>query len=154
MRKFMALVTAVLIVLGLSSGFVMAKEEIYRWVDKDGVVHFGARADAPADAEPVKINKNPDYTPAEPQQSSDPTSQEPSYAQQQREERTRQRQEVAQKKAELAKKCDRHRQVVAELEPRPRVIVEQEDGSVVRMDDNERLKRLKASQDFIAKNCN
>lgn len=153
MRNTIVFVTAVLMVLGLSSSFVLAKEDIYRWVDKDGVVHFGNRADAAADAEAVEIKKSPDSVPADPQQSSDPANQTPSYAQQQREERAEKKKEMAQKKAELSKECDWHRQMVAQLEPHPRVIIEQEDGTVVRMDDNDRLKHLKTSKDFIAKNC-
>lgn len=156
MRNIMVFFTVVLISLGLSSGLVLAKEDIYRWVDKDGVVHFGNRAEAAANAEPVKITKAPEYTPtpAEPAQPSDPASQVPSYAQKQREARAQMRKEAAEKKAELTKECNAHRKLVASLEPRPRVIVEQEDGSIVRMDDNVRLKQLKTSKDFIAKNCN
>lgn len=153
MRNAIVFITIVLLVLGISSNMVLAKEDIYRWVDKDGVVHFGTRADAAADAELVKILKPPQHSTPEAEQPSDPAGASPSYAQQLRDERTEKRKETAERRAELDKECAWHRQVLADLEPRPRVIVEQEDGSVVRMDDNERLERIKNSKDFIAKNC-
>lgn len=154
MRNVIVFITIVLMVSGISSNTVLANEDIYRWVDKDGVVHFGNRSDAAADAEPVKIRKSPEVSTVEPEQFADPPGQSPSYAQQLRDERAKHKKDQAAIKAELDKECAWHRQVLASLEPRPRVLVEQEDGTVVRMDDNERVERIQNSKDFIAKNCN
>ena len=153
MRNVIVFITIVLLVLGISSNMVLAKEEIYRWVDKDGVVHFSNRADATADAEPVDIRKSPEYSPVEPQQSSDPAGQSPSYAQQRRDERSQKKKEMAERRAELDKECALNRELLAKLEPMPRVLVEKEDGTVVRMDDNDRIEQVNKSKDFIAKNC-
>ena len=49
--------------------------------------------------------------------------------------------------------CKNNRERVATLEPVTRVLYEQEDGSVVRMDDNDRLEKLAESKAFIAENC-
>ena len=57
------------------------------------------------------------------------------------------------KEEEITALCDQHRRVVAQLQPMPRVIVEQEDGTVTRMDDNDRLEKLRESKTFLAENC-
>ncbi len=50
--------------------------------------------------------------------------------------------------------CERSRRVVAKLEPMTRVLVRQDDGTVIRMDDNDRMERLSEEKAFIAENCN
>ena len=81
------------------------------------------------------------------------TEAQPSYAQQLRDERAENRRISADKQREIIDLCERHRQVEATLEPMPRVIVQNEDGSVERMDDNVRLEKLAVSKAFIAENC-
>jgi hypothetical protein len=158
MRIATGFIVVVLLAIGISAGTAIANEEIYRWVDENGVVHFGNRAQAGPNAELVKVQKSPppviESQEAESQvQAAEPAADQPSYAQQRREERARLKQEAAIKREELAKECDFHRQVIARLEPMPRVIVEKSDGTVERMDDQERLDRLRESQEFVAKNC-
>ena len=150
--------------LALSSSMVMAEEKIYRWVDADGVVHFGEQPNGQFNSEEVKVSKEPAHTPAATQPASadtgagtmdgeaKPEDAEPSYAQQRRDQRAKQRKEAAKKKQELAASCDLHKNLVAQLEPMTRVIVEREDGSNERMDDQERLRQLKKSKVFIAEN--
>ena len=141
--------------LVLSTTNVTAKDEIYRWVDENGVVHFGDRADAPAVAEVVEIQKNPATAqPDSGSASTQTTEAQPSYAQQLREERARDYQLREARKQEISKLCEQHQQIVATLEPMPRVIVQKQDGSVERMDDNVRLEKLAVSKAFIAENCN
>ena len=49
--------------------------------------------------------------------------------------------------------CEQARVAVAKLEPMPRVMVTQADGSTIRMDDNDRLEKLGEAKKFIADNC-
>jgi hypothetical protein len=152
---FMAiLVTA----LGFSAPDAVAKDEVYRWVDEDGVVHYSNLPGEQDNAEPVTIRKSrglsnqPASTPA----AADPTQLEepqPSYAQQQRDERARIRKEAALRSQEIAAGCAQRRQLVAQLEPSTRVMITLEDGSVIRMDDNERLETLAEAKDYIAEKC-
>lgn len=155
--------TFILVVtLTLSTTLLMAEEKIYRWVDADGVVHFGDQPNDKFDSEQIEVKKGPEYVPSAPQQASagtetttgaDSGDEEVSYAQQRRDLRAKQRQEAAEKKQEVAARCEMHQKLVTQLEPMTRVIVQREDGSVERMDDNERLAQLKKSKDFIAENC-
>lgn len=148
--------TVLIAILTLAPTQTVAEEEIYRWVDKDGVVHFGNRPEGHEDAEVVNIAPTPGDNPkADPVSSpvfdSDP---EPTYAQKLRDERAQARKEAAQKQAVIDAQCETARERVATLEPFPRVIIEKEDGSVVRMDDNDRLEKLAESKAFVAENCN
>jgi hypothetical protein len=155
MRIASIFTSVLLAALLLSTLQSMAQEEIYRWVDKDGVVHFGDQPGEQVDAELVEI-KAPPENPAQPYSEPKPTdtdNSEPSYAQQQRDERARKRKEAEQRKAESEFLCAQARQVEAKLEPMPRVIVTREDGSTYRMDDNDRLEKLAKAKQLIAENC-
>lgn len=157
MMRIATFFVAVLIAtLTLSTTQAVAEEEIYRWVDKDGVVHFGNRPEGHKDAEVVDVEKAPAYDPQ-----SDPASSsvfdsdpEPTYAQKLRDERAQGRKKAAEKQEEMDGLCDTARKRVATLEPFTRVLLEKEDGSVTRMDDNDRLEKLNESKAFIAENCN
>jgi hypothetical protein len=145
----------VLAVLLIPTSHLVAQDEIYRWVDKDGVLHFGDQLGEQADAELVEIQPPPEninnpYT--EPSSAEDDDS-EPSYAQRQRDERARKRQEAAQREEYDAFVCDQARKIKAEVEPMPRVIVTREDGTSYRMDDNDRLQKLAEANRLIAEHC-
>jgi hypothetical protein len=143
-------------ILALSTTQTVAEEQVYRWVDKDGVVHFEPRPEGHADAEVVELMKAPDYDSQSNPEPSSPyvTDPQPSYAQKQRAERERGRKEAAEKQKEMDVLCKNNRDRVATLEPSTRVIIRLEDGSVTRMDDNDRLEKLDESKAFVAENCN
>lgn len=154
MRITTKLIAIAFATIALSSAIVMAEEEVYRWVDENGVVHFGNRPDSNVDAEIVKLKKSPAHTATAPEPPSETMEeQEPSYAQQLRDERALRKKEAAEKRKVVEAECDYHRQRLAKLEPTTRVIIHKEDGSVERMDDNERVKKVRESKDFISKNC-
>lgn len=156
MRVTTIFLTLLFATLTLSTTTVLAEEKIYRWVDENGVVHFGNRPEGHGNAETVELPPPPAV---EPQAAPEPTSPydanpEPSYAQILREERAKSREEAAEKRKETEVMCQKHRERVAKLEPFTRVIYEQEDGTAIRMDDNDRLELLAESKAFIAENCN
>lgn len=158
MRITYILMAVLITTLGVSAMNAVARDEVYRWVDEDGVVHFSALPGEHADAVPVKIRKSmsvssqPSSTPA-PEGTSPLEEPQPSYAQQQRDERAKHRKEAAEKQRDIAAGCEQRRQIVARLEPSTRVMVRLEDGSVTRMDDNERLETLAEAKDYIAGKC-
>ena len=158
MRIAIIFMTVLIGALGLSATDALAKDEVYRWVDEDGVVHFDDLPGKQAGAEPVKIRKSPGVSnqassspaPADANQQEEP---QPSYAQQQRDERAKNRREAAEKKSAIDAGCEQRRQIVATLEPSTRVMVKLEDGTVTRLDDNERLESLAEAKDYIAEKC-
>ena len=143
-----------IVVLVLSATNAVAKNEVYRWVDENGVVHFGDRPDGQTNAEQVDIQKSPiSSTLSSPPPVSTNTIQEPSYADQLRDERAEKRREAAERQQAIAQGCAQRRQLVAQLEPSPRVMVQLEDGTVTRLDDNERLETLDEAKAYIAEKC-
>jgi hypothetical protein len=153
--RIATILTAVFIsILVLSATDAIAENEIYRWVDENGVVHFGDRPGGQAKAEKIDIPESRinSTQPASVTASGD-TSQQPSYAQQHRDERAANRKEAAEKQKALEADCPQRRQLVAQLEPSTRVMVTYEDGTVIRMDDNDRLEKLNEAKAFIAENC-
>ena len=165
MRAAMNWTGILVVALVLSSSIVMAEEKIYRWVDADGVVHFGDQPNDKFDSQEVTVRKGPENIPVETQAmptetgaeseavNTEAKDDEPSYAQQRRDARAKQRKEAEKKKQEIAASCELHQKLVEQLEPMTRVIVQREDGTVERMDDNERIAQLKKSKEFIAENC-
>ncbi len=147
-------VTVLMIALVLSASNAVAENEVYRWVDENGVVHFGDRPDGQTNAEQVDIQKSPiSSTLSSPPPVSSNTNQQPSYADQLRDERAEKRREAAERQQAIAEGCAQRRQVVAQLEPHTRVIMQLEDGTVTRMDDNERLETLGEAKAYIAEKC-
>ena len=137
--------------LALSARDAAAENEIYRWVDKNGVAHF---SDMPPDrtvSEQVTLPQSKVGTIA-PATQTQPEPQ-PSYAQQIRDERAEKRLVSKENEKIIAEACAQRRKLVSQLEPSPRVIIRYEDGKVSRMDDNERLEMLAEAKTYIAANC-
>lgn len=154
MRIATILMTVFISILVLSATDAIAEDEIYRWVDENGVVHFGDRPGGQAGVEKIdipesRINRTQPASVAAPGD----TSQQPTYAQQQRDERAANHKEAAEKQKALEAGCPQRRQLVAQLEPSTRVMVTYEDGTVIRMDDNDRLEKLNEAKAYIAENC-
>jgi hypothetical protein len=135
-----------------------AEDEIYRWVDENGVVHFGDRPPANAEADQVSIqtSKISNTAPPSDSNSADPyasSASEPSVAQQLRDARAEKRAEAAEKEKIVAEACAQRRTIVSQLEPSTRVMVQLEDGTVARMDDDVRLETLNEANAYISANC-
>jgi hypothetical protein len=153
--RIATILTAVFIsTLLLSAMDAIAEDEIYRWVDENGVVHFGNRPGGQAGAEKIDIPEShiSNTRPASASAQADEI-QQPSYAQQRRDERAKIHKEAAEKEQAIAAGCEQRRQLVAQLEPSTRVMVRLEDGTVTRMDDNKRLETLGEAKAYIAENC-
>ena len=141
--------------LVLLAAQAVANDEIYRWVDENGVVHFGDRPDGQTNSEVIEIKSDPGTSvPAySAPTATDSSQQEPSAAQQIRIDRAEKRKEAAEKQEAIAAGCEQRHQLVAQLEPSTRVIVEYEDGTIGRLDDNERLETLAEAKAYIAEKC-
>ena len=142
----------------------VAGSEVYRWVDEQGVVHFGDRA--PEGTQATTINVKPNTVElvqpashANPETGAEPpvdgaTAPELSYAQQRRQDRTERRKLAAEEASTMEAQCAIMRRQKETVEPSTRVMVNDENGGVRRLDDNERMEALQQANDFLAKNCN
>lgn len=135
-----------------------AQDEVYRWVDENGVVHFGDRAPQQQEAEVIAIPQTSGISPQpasspEPAEATGEEEPQPSAAQQARDARAEARQKREEEAKVTAKACETAREVISQLEPSPRVNVTHEDGTVTRMDDNDRLEKLAEAQAYVAEHC-
>ena len=138
-----SLIASALIVL--MSTPVMAAQ-VYKWVDAQGVTHFGAQP--PEGQQATSINTTiapaPAAIPAKlPQVGVD-------EEQQAIDEKVKK--EVAAKEAERKQYCEKMRTNLAQLENNPR-LREEVNGEVRRLDENERQKRIAEAKKAIAENC-
>ena len=132
----------------------IAGENVYRWVDEDGNLHFGDKPPEQADVEKINVRKDRSAgLEVAPEPGEPPTAQQPSYAQQLREQRALERKEYAKKQVAIAKGCEQRLAVKAQLEPKPRVMVTTEQGEVYRMNDDDRIKELATINEYLDKNC-
>ncbi|MDH1008232.1 DUF4124 domain-containing protein [Pseudomonas nicosulfuronedens] len=133
---------------------VMAAQ-VYKWVDAQGITHFGAQP--PEGAEAAKVNTN--TAPPKPGSNFPPpaaikSTLPPSEDEKQKAADEKVRQEVAQQDAERLKQCDKLRTDVAQLKNNPRIRVDDGNGDLRRISEEERQERIATSEKSIRENCN
>ncbi|MFZ3207017.1 MAG: glycosyltransferase [Pseudomonadales bacterium RIFCSPLOWO2_02_FULL_63_210] len=143
MRR-MILTSSLLLALSASA---MASQ-VYKWVDAQGVTHFGAQPPQGQQATTINTATPPAKT-AEP--AATPTF-ESSADPEQAAIDEKVKQEIATQEAERKKYCQTVRTNLAQLENNPRVRVEV-DGEVRRLNEEERQQRISEAKQAITKNC-
>ncbi|WP_217475107.1 DUF4124 domain-containing protein [Stutzerimonas stutzeri] len=133
------------LLLVLSSS-VMAGQ-IYKWVDAQGVTHFGAQPPQGQSAEAINT-----ATPAPRPAAPEPVAATPSSETEQHEIDRKVKQQVAEQEAERKRYCVTLRTNLAQLQNNPRVRVEEE-GEVRRLNEEERQARIAETQQKIADTC-
>ncbi len=133
---------------------VMAAQ-VYKWVDAQGITHFGAQPPEGTDAATVNTNTAPPKPSSNfpPPAAAMPTL-PPSADEKQKAADEKVRQEVAQQEAERAKQCQQLRTDVAQLKNNPRIRVDDGNGDLRRISEEERQERIAASEKSIRENCN
>ncbi len=122
--------------------------QVYKWVDAQGVTHFGAQP--PQDQPATSINTaTPPAKPATPKAAatfdSEPDSEQKAIDQ-------KVKQQVAAQEAERKKYCETVRTNLAQLENNPRLRVEV-DGETHRLKEEERQQRISDAKKAIVDNC-
>jgi hypothetical protein len=155
------MLSAMGLVFSLALATSAVAQTIYRWVDAEGVVHFGAEPPRGVDATLVNTSAPSgglgvaaeDIRGPGVKATAQGTETGISYAEQQRRERAERQQKARQKQAERQSRCAAMENQLAVLEPSPRVLIEDENGNPVRMDDNDRLARLEEARKYLSENC-
>jgi len=160
MRIIITLTTVITISLAFYAANAAATDEVYRWVDENGVVHFQNQPPANTEAEQLEFDNRPttgdQASPYSTLTIDEPAGEppEPNRAQQLRDERAKKRLQRIEDQEITEAACTQRRKFVEEMEPSTRVMVKYHDtGEVVRLDDNKRLEILDEAKSFIAKNC-
>ncbi|PKL99823.1 MAG: DUF4124 domain-containing protein [Gammaproteobacteria bacterium HGW-Gammaproteobacteria-9] len=128
-------------------GNVMAAQ-VYKWVDAQGVTHFGAQPPQGQQVETV----NTVTAPAKPAATPQSVEQDEAEADQSNIDR-KVKQQVAAQEAERKRYCETMRTNLAQLQNNPRVRVE-DNGETRRLTEEERQSRINETRDKIAENCN
>jgi hypothetical protein len=137
-------------------GLIQAAE-IYKWVDENGVLHFGDRPPPLAQATAESINPQLESAGVGPGGAPDAglevNEQGQTLARQRREAISQAQQETRLSQEQLNSACDHHRKELARFEPARRITYTNDDGEVVRLDDNQRLALIETSRGFIDQYC-
>jgi hypothetical protein len=133
---------------------VMAAQ-VYKWVDAQGITHFGAQPPEGTDAATVNTNSAPPKASSNfpPPAAAKPVL-PPSEDEKQKAADEKVRQEVAQQEAERLKSCDKLRTDLAQLKNNPRIRVDDGSGELRRITEEERQARIATSEKGIRENCN
>jgi hypothetical protein len=137
--------------------------EVHTWTDENGVVHFSDAPRASGKSQTLEVeeiyrpgtteaysgSESPDSKEAEGGQAETP----PSTAQQRRDNIARERQERRENQAVTEQMCKLHKDRLARVEPARRVMYTNDEGELIRMDDDERMALVDESREFISKNC-
>lgn len=142
--RFMFLAGGLLLAL---CGNVMAAQ-VYKWVDAQGVTHFGAQPPQGQQVETVNTVTAPAKSTTMPA----PVVEDETEVDQQSIDRKVKRQ-VAEQEAERKRYCETMRTNLAQLQNNPRVRVE-EKGETRRITEEERQARITETRGKIAENCN
>ncbi|MDO9624444.1 MAG: DUF4124 domain-containing protein [Pseudomonas sp.] len=143
MRR-MILTSSLLLALSASA---MASQ-VYKWVDAQGVTHFGAQPPQGQQATTINTASPPPKT-AKPEAA--PTFESIADPEQAAIDESVKR-AVATQEAERKKYCESTRTNLAQLQNNPRVRVEV-DGEVRRLNEEERQQRISEAKQAIIKNC-
>ncbi|KJH79977.1 DUF4124 domain-containing protein [Pseudomonas sp. KSR10] len=137
------------LLLALSSS-VMAGQ-VYKWVDAQGVTHFGAQPPQGQSAETLNTATPPPRPAAA--EAAAPVESEPAGESEQRKIDRQVKQQVAEQEAERQRYCTTLRTNLAQLQNNPRVRVE-EKGEVRRLNEEERQARISETRQKITETCN
>ncbi|SDI09439.1 DUF4124 domain-containing protein [Pseudomonas panipatensis] len=142
------------LMLALSAPVMAA--QVYKWVDAQGVTHFGAQPPEGTRAAPVNTNvaQPPSGFPLPPAKATPAPAPQPTASDKQKAVDEKVRQEVAQQEAERAKYCDNLRLNLAQLKNNPRVRIAESNGDMRRMPEEERQARITQAEQDLQKNCN
>jgi len=146
---FSVLVTCFFSMIGAGT---VQSQQMYKWTDKDGVIHFSETPPADQQAESSNIPSGPPLMGQAPVTDSSVDGM-PSAAQQRREEISQNREQTQSEAMIIEAQCMAKQAEVARLEPNRRVFYTDENGETVRMDDQKRVDQVAAAKEFIRKNC-
>lgn len=142
------MIIACSVLLALSTGAMAG--QIYKWVDAQGNVHFGAQPPEGTQAAEV----NPNISQPKLGAKAKPATAEKTADAEQEGIDQKVRQDVAKQEEERKKYCETMRTNLAQLKNNPRVRVEDEDkGEMRRLTEEERQARIAESEKAIAENC-
>ena len=166
---YRSIVSLIIVMTGalVTNPHAFADDAVFRWVDEDGIVHFGDRVPEGVNAVEFTLKPNRvELTGSETSAGSSPDPEtavdaganargeaELSNAEQRRQSRAERRQKYTADKQKMESQCETMRRQKEFIEPHPRVLVQDENGNPRRLEDSEREEMLNEANAFLAENC-
>lgn len=148
---FPAVATAALSLVCFSAGAT----EVFTWTDADGVKHFSHTPPPEnADAQAQEVGEIPSIgTVAAPPVEGLDNEQNPSYAEQTRQQLANDRDRREKIREVQSRLCEQAKTRIALIEPSRHVYFIDDSGETVRMDDEARAAEVEGLKNYIADNC-
>ena len=141
---------AVAVALGLTLSVtapVFAQNKVYKWTDENGVVHFSKTPPPEGQAEQVRLRRAPRAPQPGEEAESAGTADQELFAESDQPDNSG----VERENRERA--CQKGRNMLEQIEPRPRVFRVDGEGNRTYLSDEERLELLEEARQLIADNC-
>ncbi|WP_165773512.1 DUF4124 domain-containing protein [Zooshikella ganghwensis] len=128
-------------------------DTFYKWVDDQGVTHYGTRPPEGASAESVKTHAQKPANQDQATKELEETKVEQTLETKEKEEEARFQKDLAAAKQERKKLCKEARENRLQLNLKSRVKMKMEDGSVKMLSEEERQEQLQRAKEAIDEYC-
>lgn len=131
-------------------------DTIYKWVDKDGVTHYGAKAPDEQDATKIQVSEQPTSDATRGKAVSEATKkniQQQADAAQQKKQADAKATSAADREKQLQQNCEQAKKNANALNTNPRVREKDTEGNFRYLAPEEHQKRITETQEYITTNC-
>jgi hypothetical protein len=142
---------------GLALGLVLSAplqaDEIYKWVDEEGVTHYSQQPPLSGDAARVGVDSPPDEELERERQEMEATGERLKARREERREAERQAQTNASEREQREQRCADLRSSLSKLTENRRLLVPDGEGNVRRLPEEERQERVAERRRQIEEEC-
>ncbi|MEF8833432.1 MAG: DUF4124 domain-containing protein [Halofilum sp. (in: g-proteobacteria)] len=142
---------------GLALGVVLSAplsaDEIYKWVDEEGVTHYSQQPPPAGEAARVEVDSPPDEELERERREMEATGQRLEAEREERREAEQQAQENATERAQREQRCAELRSSLGKLTENRRLLVPDGEGGVRRLSEEERQARVAERRRQIEEQC-
>ncbi|MGI0118916.1 DUF4124 domain-containing protein [Zooshikella sp. RANM57] len=128
-------------------------DTFYKWVDDQGVTHYGTRPPEGSNAESVNTHAQKPGNQEKATKQLEETKAEQAYQTKEEKEEERFQKDLTAAKQERKKQCEEARQNKVQLTLKSRVKMKMEDGSVKMLSEEERQEQIKQADEAIKEFC-
>lgn len=139
--------------VGLALAAPLQADEIYKWVDEDGVTHYSQQPPPSGDAARVGVDKRPDEEVERERQEMQETGEQLEAQREERREADQQARKEAGEREEREQRCADLRSSLKKLTENRRLLVPDGDGDVRRLPEEERQERVAERRRQIEEEC-
>ncbi len=139
--------------VGLALAAPLQADEIYKWVDEEGVTHYSQQPPPSGDAARVGVDKPPDEEIERERQEMQETGERLEAQREERREAEQQARKAAGEREEREQRCADLRSSLKKLTENRRLLVTDGDGDVRRLPEEERQERVAERRRQIEEEC-